>query len=414
MRRTSRPSRSTSSALVVLLLAGAAGAQEIAAPDPATGAPQVELGIGLRGVTSANGYRTYAMPATLANPTATAASYTGILDFSDTYFYVRPRLSLYHPRLRVGSMIAFTFPDAYFEPGTILAAEANVFLEHQYFFVLAGRTRVRSSLVPFPTLRDDDLIRYTDAQNPFSDGRSTADHQFGNTVLVTGWFRPRWYVDAHAENMPNFILQPSTLASFELNSFGFDIGYQQIASLVRTTVVRSAGVGVNLYHVDDTGKTLAVEALGGVWLNLIVDPIHNLDWRAQVVYNDGVPRPVLATLNDTFRARQVSAVASLSYAYRRKLLPTFRTAVIGAYKRYVDPGVDQYSIIANAFYALGVGVEVGVQYQFRSRADAVPEAFGDNFEHALLGALVGRFDVVFNRQFSERDSILNTYSGYLP
>ena len=416
MRLMPRPSRSMNSrwlAVIALLAAARVTAQE-PPTDPTTPPPAVELGIGFRGVTSANGFTTYAVPPSLASPAGAPSQVSGILDFSDTYLYVRPRLALYRPGLRIGGMFALTFPDAYFEPGTIFLAEGSLFLESRWFTIRAGRTRVKTAIVPFPTLRDDDLIRFSDAQNPFSDGRSTADHQYGNTVDATVWIRPRWFVDAHAENMPNFALRPESIVNYEFNSFGFDLGYQQTAPLTRISVLRTLGAGVNLYHVDDNGRSFAVEALGGAWLNLIVDPIHNLDWRAQIIYNDGVPRAQIATLTDSFRARQISAVTSFGYSYRRRLLPTVRAAVIGAYKRYLDVNIDQFSIVGNAFYALGLGVEAGLQYEYRSRAADIPIAFGDNQEHSLKLALIARFDVLFNRQFDERDSLLNTQSGYLP
>lgn len=381
--------------------------------DPTSSTPAVELGFGLRGVTSLNGYRSAPVAITVSTPVGAPAQYSGVLDFSDTYLYVQPRLSLYRRSLRIGGLFAVTFPDAYFQPGIPLIAEAKLMFESRYVDVHAGRTRIMSAILPFPTLRDDDLLRFTDAQNPFSNGQTTADQQFGNAVEVFGWITPRWFLDAHAENLTNNILRVESIKGFEINSFGFDVGYRQTPSLARISVVRRAGLGVNLYHVDESGKTLSVEALGGLWLNLIVDPIHSLDWRMQVIYNDGVPRATLATLNDTFRARQFSAVSALQYDYRRRLLPTFRVAVVGAYKRYVDPGIDQWSVVANGFYSLGVSVDVGLQYEYHSPV-SFPAAFDDSLQHVLKLALIARFDLVFNRQFDVRDSILNTQNRYLP
>lgn len=413
MATTRLASHLTSRAAFVLVLALASTPAFADVSDPAPAAPAIELGFGLRGVLSGNGYLTAPIAPTFLNPAGQPAGSSGVLDFSDTYLYVRPRLLLYQRSLRIGALFALTFPDVYFQPGTPFLAEAKLTFESRYVDIHVGRTRIMSSIVSFPTLRDDDLIRFTDTQNPFSNGQTSADHQFGNAVEVFGWFTPRWFLDAHAENLSNNILQAESLGAFELNLFGADLGYQQIPSLARISIVRRAGLGVNLYHVDDSGKTLAVEALGGVWLNLLRDPIHNIDWRAQVIYNDGAPRAMLASLNDTFRARQVSAVSALQYDYRRQLLPTFRAAVVGAYKRYIDLGIDQWSVVGNAFYSLGLGVDVGMQYEYHSPV-SIPAAFDDRLEHVLKLAMIARFELLFNRQFDTRDSLLNTQSGYLP
>ena len=116
---------------------------------------------------------------------------------------------------------------------------------------------------------------------------------------------------------------------------------------------------------------------------------------------------------DTFLTRQVSAVSSLGYTYRRELLPTFRTNVIGAFKRYVDAKATQWSFAANAFYSLGISTEVGLQYQFRNRS-FIPEAFGDNFAHSIKIAFIVAVDTTSGPKFDARDSPLNTESGYLP
>ena len=106
-------------------------------------------------------------------------------------------------------------------------------------------------------------------------------------------------------------------------------------------------------------------------------------------------------------------VSSLGYEYRREMLPTIRTNVIGAYKRYVKNSVDQFTVAANVFYALGATTDIGVQYQFRSRA-TIPEAFGDDFAHSVKVGLIVALDGTSTPIFSERNSLLNVESGYLP
>ena len=192
--------------MLVVLLTLAPATATADGSDPAPSEPAIELRFGLRGVISGNGYLSAPVAPTLVSPSGQPASYSGALDISDTYLYVQPRLALYHRSMRLGALFALTFPDVYFQPGTPFVAEAKLTFESRYVDVHVGRTRIMSSLVAFPTLRDDDLLRFTDAQNPFSAGLATADQQFGNAVEVLGWIRPGWFINAHAENLTNSIL----------------------------------------------------------------------------------------------------------------------------------------------------------------------------------------------------------------
>lgn len=407
MGRTRHRSRWMNSALRAaglagsVLLASSARAQE-EPPDPAAPVPAVQYEFGLRGVASLDGMTSYA-----------SGSALGTIDFSDTYAYARGRTPLFSRNDRAGVLLAITFPDQYYEPGTLLVAEANVIYESKWVTARLGRGRIRSLIIPLPTLRDDDLIRWSDVQNVFSDGKSTADHQFGNTADATFWATPRFFADVHIENLTNQVLRPAALASFEVNSYGLTLGYRQIPALARTSVVRKIGFGANLYRLGAPSQKFGVDALAGAWLNVIPDPVHGLDWRVQGIYNRGTPSLNITTLNDTFRAEQVSVTSSLGYSYRREMLPKFRANVVGAYKRYVRDSLNQYSVIANAFYALGATTEIGLQYQFRSRA-STPESFGDDLAHSIKLAFIVALDTTVNRIFDERDSLLNTESGYLP
>ncbi len=373
--------------------------------DPGAVPPALQMDFGIRGVTSLNGVRSYSRPQGGGNA-------LGIADFSDTYAYARGRTPLANGG-RVGSLVAVTFPDTYYEPGTLFLAEANAFYEDRWVTARIGRARMRSQIVRMPTLRDDDLIRFTDVQNPFSQGQSTADHQYGNTADVSLWPTPRIYVDVHTENLPTSF-RPPAVSQFAINSYGLTTGYRQIAADVPMSIVRHVGVGANVYHVNTEGQRFAWETVGGAWFNIVADPMHMVDFRLNAIFMRGVAGSGLATLPDTFRTRQVSAASSIGYTYRKLLLPTFRTNLIGAYKRYLDDRVDQFSFVANAFVAIGLTSEIGLQYQFRNNAGRVPEAFGDDFAHSIKLAFVVVLETTSGPSFDTRESLVNTQSGYLP
>ncbi len=371
--------------------------------DPALTDSWLEWSLGLRAVNSLNIARRE------RSGTKTA------FDFSDSLLYLRPRVPLTVSRdLRAGALLAFTFPDAYEQPGALLIGDALMFLENRWGFFRLGRGSLKSHIIPTPALRDDDLLRFAEAQNPFSDGESTADHQFGNVADLTLWPTPRFYADLHAENLSNSVLGPQSLTAFSLNSLGLTVGYRQIPALTTLSVLRELGVGANAYRVKQDDRDWICDVLAGSWLNIVVDPVHNVDWRAQAIYADGAPGADPSTPTGSFRARNVSGFSSLGYTYRRSLLPTFRANVAGGYRRYLGRGADQMSILSNAFYALGQSVEVGVQYQYRRADNSLPRIFGERQVHSLKLAIIGTFETVVNPLFDNRASLLNTESGYLP
>lgn len=373
-------------------------------PRDPTGATNLapELAIGLRAVTSIDGFRT------------DAGSSSNALDISDTYSYLRPRIQLYDTGLRAGMLLGVTFPDVYFEPGTLFVADAHAFLDHRWFTVRVGRGRIRSLLVPMPTLRDDDMIRYTDAQNPFSAGLSTADLQFGNTAELSVWPTPRWYAELHAENLTSTVLAPADERAFRLNSVGITAGYREIPADAPLSVIRQLAVGANTYHTDVAGQRWTADVLAAAWLNVLVDPIHEIDVRAQIAYSLGVAGATPDTPAGAEQTRAVFGVASIGYTYRRRLLPTLRAALVAGWHRYTRADLDQAGLAANVFYALGPAVEVGVQYRYQRRDAGLATAFGDDQEHLVAVALVGTFETVLGRLFDERDSVLNAHSRYLP
>lgn len=387
---------------VGFLFAAVAAAAEDEPEDPAIPPPTSEFQFALRSVTSVNGVKAY-----------DRNSGFGVLDFSDTAAMARARTPLLHGMGRAGAMMMMTFPDAYYEPGTIFLGEAHAFYEDKHFHARLGRSRISSRVIPFPALRDDDFIRWSDSQNPFSDGRSTADHQFGNTAAIAYYPVPRLSAEIHAENLPTFVLRPDTIAAYTLNSYGLSLGYRQLPALVPLSYVRQIGVALNTYRLDLPTQEVSFDVLAGGWFNLVADPIHMVDLRVQGIYNRGVPRLDVVTLNDSFRTEQASSMASIGYNYRRRMLPTFRTNVMGGYKRYFASDVDHFSIGYNAFYSLGINAEVGLQYQVRSRA-RIPEAFGDDFAHSIKLALVVSLETSTEPIFDTRDSLLNAESGYLP
>ncbi|HFB61684.1 MAG TPA: hypothetical protein ENJ69_01750, partial [Bacteroidetes bacterium] len=104
-----------------------------------------EIQLGARGVMSFNTDITGGQKATSVN------------DFSDTGLLLGFRQKLYN-RFRGQLVIGLQFPDADSDLGQVFFHQTFLQVEDQKNVLKMGRSRVRSSLIEFPTLRDDDAL----------------------------------------------------------------------------------------------------------------------------------------------------------------------------------------------------------------------------------------------------------------
>ena len=385
--------------LVVLLLsAGLSNAGNAFAQ------PQAELTVGTRGVSSVG--------AELSAGADAVDGAVGVIDFSDTAVLLRGRLQLF-PDVRGGSVVGLQFPDADSDLGVVFFHQTYLFLESRYFDIKLGRSRIQTSIVEFPTVRDDDLLPFTDTLNPFSVGSTTEDHQYGNTLEVTGILASKYFLSAHAEHL---FLTPGDRGGvdFSLNSFGSTLYYRNIPALIDTEVLREVGIGVNYNDAKNDGRDATWALIAGGAVNVVPDPIHLLDVRAQAIYNNGDPGTSLSDANSTFRARSIRGAAALRYLFSKGMLPTMQIAVVGGYARYVDNGANTWSGILNGFYSIGYGFDVGVQYQLGRNSAQVRSALGaPELVHTPQAILRFGYELNVN-PLPTRDSILNVEHGYIP
>ena len=114
-----------------------------------------ELELGTRGVVSAN-----------FDDTGGKGSST-VSDFSDTSVLFGLRQKLYS-NWRGRFVLGFQFPDAESDLGEVFYHQVFVQVEDRHNVIKIGRSRVKSAMIEFPTLRDDDALGLTDVLNPFS------------------------------------------------------------------------------------------------------------------------------------------------------------------------------------------------------------------------------------------------------
>ena len=337
----------------------------------------------------------------------------GVVDFSDTALLLRGRTQLYRG-IRGGSVFGLQFPDADSKLGVVFFHQAYVFVQSRHLDIKVGRSRLLSSIIEFPTVRDNDLLPFTDALNPFSDGSTTEDHQYGNVLEISGNIASKYFLSVHAEHL---FLTPGDQNSvdFSLNSIGTTLSYKNIPARINNGRVRRLGVGFNYYDAKGDKRPATWNVIAGGAINLLPDPIHLVDFRLQAIYNNGDARTAMTDANSTYRIRSLRVAGALRYLYAKAMIPTFQLALVGGYARYGDDGsADSLSGVINGFYSLGGDFDVGVQYQLRRDSAQVRGAL-DTPELAHAAQVVLRFGYELTvNALPNRDSVLNNEHGYIP
>ena len=369
-----------------------------------------EIQLGSRGVISFNGIFS-------SEDNTSEAS-----DFSDTSLMIGFRQKLYCD-WRGQMVIGFQFPDADSNLGQVLYHQTFIQLEDKSHILKFGRSRVRNTLIEFPTLRDDDAIYFTDVLNPFSLGKNSEGSQYGNVLEASHVFGKRFWLNIHGEH---FVEVPALLNDSEPD-FGFNAVGAMLEYRVPETqrwnreVLDQIGIGFNGFltardedesKFDEILKNIMFSAV----LNVHPDPVHFLDFRHQTIYNVGfgeVER--LDNYTDMTRASSLATFTSLRYLYRRLEHPTAQLSLGFGYKTFPDLSetADQIQLIANMFYRMGENFDVGLQFQYRHNSDDLKKLLGEK-EGIIQLSLIYSVDQSWNDQFDDRDSVLSLEHGYIP
>jgi len=153
-------------------------------------------------------------------------SASAINDFSDSGLMIGFRQKLYS-NYRGQMVIGFQFPDADSDLGQIFFSQMFLKIESKSNILKMGRSRVKSALIDFPTLRDDDAIPFTDVLNPFSTGENSEDNQYGNVSEVARLFGQRTWFRIHGEHFTETPIPQDTVETdFSINSIGVLLEYR--------------------------------------------------------------------------------------------------------------------------------------------------------------------------------------------
>ncbi len=362
-----------------------------------------ELQFGARGVVSGN--------VNIASGQTTSA----VSDFSDTALLVGARQKLFHDA-RGQLVIGFQFPDAESNLGQVFFHRVFVRLENQRNAFQIGRARLSSTLVEFPTLRDDDVLLFTDVVSPFSDGEDSEDSQFGNVIEAMRFLTPRLRLELHGEHYT----ETNDADDFSLNAAGLSLVYRVPESQRwNQKVLDQFGVSFDGFFTeragfDDTWDEMLKNVKVAAVLNLYPDPVHFVQLSHQTIYNVGFDETRRVTsFGEMARARSVATFTSLGYTWRKYEWPTLRASLGAGYKTFPElTETNQLTLLGNVFYRLGANFDVGLQVQQTWNNGDLERLF----EHRSTGfklALIYSVDQRFNNQFDDRDSILNLEHGYV-
>ncbi len=370
--------------------------------------PEIQLGV--RGVMSFN------------TDISGGQKTSSVNDFSDTGLLLGFRQKLYS-RFRGQMVIGMQFPDADSDLGQVFFHQTFLLLENHHNVLKMGRSRVLSALIEFPTLRDDDALPFTDVLNPFSSGENTEDNQYGNVIELSRLFGQRYWLRIHGEHFTRAPQDPAVAETdFSLNAVGIAFEYRVPETQIwNRPLVQQLGLSVNNFLTDRQGysaqwdKTLS-NILASAIINLKADPLYFWDARFQAIYNRGFDDiQAIGTYFDLTRARSTAFFGAVRFLYRKLERPTLQWALSAGYKFFPDLTTDtrQWQLISNLFYRLGENFDVTVQVQHARFSGDLTALYGDS-ETRLQFGLVYSIDQRWNKQFDDRNSLLNLEHGYIP
>lgn len=346
---------------------------------------------------------------------------SAINDFSDSGFLLGFKQKMYNG-FRGQFVLGFQFPDADSDLGQIFFHQVFLKLEDKNNIVKIGRSRVKSSLIEFTTLRDDDALMLTDVLNPYSNGINSEDNQFGNVLELSHVFGQRLWLTVHGEHFTksNFPLnQPET--DFSLNALGLSFEYRvPLSQRWNRNIIQQVGFSFNNFLSDGKGYSnkfdkILKNYLFSAIVNLVPDPVYFLDFRIQSIYNTGISETkFISNFTDLADAKSFAVFGGPRILLRKLERPTFQASLYGGYKTYSNliNKTYQLQIVSNLLYRLGANFDIGIQYQFKKNVGEVTKLFPSNEQRIQL-LMIYSIDQLWNNQFDDRGSILNLEHGYI-
>jgi len=295
--------------------------------------------------------------------------------------------------------------------------QMNAFYWNQDFGVTVGRTRLRNTIIEFPTIRDDDLEDYTHVGNG-----SSNDQDFDGIYGKQASFD--WFFDRKLQTLGAWVGTRRNGTGFStapdgIDSYGVNYVYKQPEDYRYVKWIRHAGVSLDSQKVQlSTGEERMNAIIAGIEFNLNMQPAKNWSMGVQAISNDGAGTITSADIVHTnanaasnrARAASNSLVASLRYTARPKLLTRWQTALTVAYKDYSDvSSATQWSVTPSLVYTLGQGVDLLAQVIHTSYGSGLGDGSDNTYQIGISFSL----ETMFNDSIGERSDILGLEHGYI-
>lgn len=288
--------------------------------------------------------------------------------------------------------------------------EASVFYWSQNIQASIGQTRLRNTLVEFPTLRDEDLLTYSHVGNASSNGE--LQQIYGRQLSFD------WIVDQKNQILGAWMgsrEDDASLGKEGFDSHGIGYTYERSEDLRFVERLRHAGILVDRQKVNLNDEWMTA-VIAGAEFNLNLNPQANWSMGLQAVVNngiDGIAAGDLTTINavsNRARAKSKALIASIRFTNRPHLLTRWQAALNVAYKDYSDfDDATQFSIAPSFVYTVGQGVDLLGQISYTD----FDNNLGGGTDTLIQLGIAFSFDTRFNDNIGERNSILNVEHSYI-
>jgi len=288
--------------------------------------------------------------------------------------------------------------------------QLNIFYWNQNFEFRLGKTKLRNTIIEFPTLRDEDLIDYSHV-NTGSSNRDF-DQMFGSNIIFD------WYIGQENQSLGfwagtrnNDTNNTDAPDGYDTKGIGYN--YKPSEDLRYLNRIRHTGILLDSQRVKTTNSDEWIQSIvAGIEFNLNINPTSSWSMGLQAIINDGVTgTPDLSSVSSRAKVQSTAQVLSLRYTRRPQLLTRWQVGLLLASKEYdTVRNAKNTSLVANFSYLLGQGVNLITQIKHTDYSNAINSG---NDETIFQVGMSFQFDAVFNNSIGERNSILNLEHGYL-
>jgi hypothetical protein len=381
----------------------ASQAQPVPVPEDPSLAPQIEIdGVGIGTLN----YR----------PSGPDSKYKAGIDFNDSSLLFGAAQRLYENG-GIGSLGFGVLATDETNAGTGIPLFIHqAFLDYQTKSIefLIGRSDNPSShIVDFPTIREENLITFTNPLNPFSDGGNMEEHRYSNVASFTLNQELTFFENVHVQHLIDSLgIDNNPVA---LNSAGVTFEYLSPPGMESLTRLVSAGIGYERQITQIPGAGDLNQIYGGAVVNLNKSVTDRIDLRAFDLVNFGSDLSQFQNPSHTYQAGYNTVAAAVRYLRSPFGKPGFQFSLTGGYKKFFTVQANSWALALTGVKRLGAGFDLVAQYSIERRNGSLASQYqGRTTEHIMEVGLIFNFGATFNERISPRRSLLNFKHQYIP